>query len=948
MTTSLLMPHSGLVSRLALTVSLSLFLTACHDSGGSPSSTSPSTPTPPTTPVTSACVDNPFGSQSLYMRGGMNSWSAADTYKFTYVCNHFELVTNLTGSQTFKIADSQWSTNADFGGGSASQVTADQALTLALQGANLNFTFTGVNKIILDVSKSTTTPTLTIQQCPDSPLGDTAIYLRGDMNSWATSNQYRFTYSCDAYYLNVADTGTFNFKIGDAGWTGKSSFGAASAGSSTLTYGETANLTRDVDNGGTSSNLSFKFTGANTAKLTLDSTGANPTLTIGDQYFTQTETFPVTDPVALSMAFDSRNTANKQPFGAITEGNSIQYNVTAKTGVDSVDLVIENHTMEGNQNNLTYTEVARIPLTKSTSGDQDTWSGAYTYATKGVYGYYFEYHIGSETYVYQNNNDSVYQTTEKGTDGIGAVGFKPTDTSNIRRYRQTVYLSSFQVPSWAQDAVYYQIFPERFRNGDATNDPVVGKDTYLGGAIEFHTNWNDKPYVPGDGTSDSTYNNDFFGGDIQGIIDELDYLSDLGVNTLYITPIFEAGSNHKYDTANYMKVDSHFGDTALFAKLNASAKAKGIRVVLDASFHHTGSDSIYFDRYSRYPEVGAFEGGAPNPASPYFSWFTFYTDQTNPDKMYPGWDASMPDLLVDNQGVRDYLYGNSDSVTKYWLGQGISGWRMDVAPWIDDDFWRNWRSAVKATDANAVTIAETWFDSSKFFLGDEFDSTMNYIFHDAVLDFANGGNASTVYKNLEMLREHYPNQALHALMNLISSHDVPRALYNLGDVSSSTDAATVMLAKQRLFLATLFQMSYPGSPSIYYGDEVGVTGGADPMNRATYPWQDKGGAPDTALLTKFKQLVNMRKSYDILRQGSLEAPLYTDSHTLVLLRKLNGQNAIIALNNDSNAESVSLTLPATLAGTYSDVLNGGAAVVDASGNVTLTIPALSGCVLISQ
>lgn len=935
------------VSQLALAIALALTLSACNGSGSK--TTTPTTPTTPDDPTTSTCVDNPMGTQSLYVRGGMNSWNANNSYKFSYVCDHFELVTELEGTQTFKIADDAWSSNADFGGGTdGSAITVKTPMKLALQGSNLTFNFTGVNKMVLSMADSKSTPSLTIYQCPDSPLGDTPIYLQGEMNSWTASNKYRFTYSCDAYYLNVNETGQYSFKLADSSWAATTSYGGATAGT-VLDYGKATDVVTDATKGSSTENLSFKFTGANTAKLSMDSDGANPKLTIGDQTFTGSSVFPVTDAVALSVAFDSRDSSFKSPFGAVTEGSTINYSLSALPGVTDMTLVVASHTLEGNQEVLTNTELDRVALTKTTDGDKERWSGSYTFPTKGVYSYYFQFKVGNETYVYQNNADTVYWTTEKGTDGVGTVAFLPASDSDIRRYRQTVYLKDFTVPDWAKDAVYYQIFPERFRNGDTSNDPTPGKDTYLDQSVEFHTNWTDAPYVPGDGKSDANYNNDFFGGDLQGIIDKLDYLADLGVNTLYINPIFEAGSNHKYDTGDYMKVDDNFGNNALFATLTATAKQKGIRVVLDTSLNHVGSDSVYFDRYNRYANTGAFDGATPHSDSPYFSWFTFYNDATTTDKMYAGWlgNATLAEL-VETDSFKAFAYGNDDSVTKYWLDQGLSGWRMDVAPWVSDTFWRGWRSAVKAKDANAVTVAETWFDASKFLLGDEFDSTMNYIFHDAVLDFAAGNDAGKVYRNLEMMREHYPQQALFALMNLLSSHDVARALYLLGDQGSSSSASAIAEAKQRFLLATLVQMSYPGAPSIYYGDEVGVTGGADPQNRSTYPWADKGGSPDNDMLAKMKTLIKMRNDNPILRQGTLSAPLYTDSHVVVLLRELNGQKALIALNNDTQAQPLSLTLPATLAGSYQDLLGGSAATVGSDGKLTLTVPALSGNILLSQ
>ncbi len=274
---------------------------------------------------------------------------------------------------------------------------------------------------------------------------------------------------------------------------------------------------------------------------------------------------------------------------------------------------------------------------------------------------------------------------------------------------------------------------------------------------------------------------------------------------------------------------------------------------------------------------------------------------------------------------------------------------MDVAPWVPDDFWREWRSAIKAHQPDALTLAETWFDASKYFLGDMFDSAMNYIFRSAVLDCAAGGHAAVLASNLEHLREAYPPQALHAMMNLLSSHDQPRALHHLGWHDNTPDAATITQAKQRLKLAVLFQMTYPGVPAIYYGDEVGVTGGDDPYNRATYPWADLGGQPDEALRAEFKKLIALRKADAVLRQGSLQAPLFADAQVLVLARRLGNTWALTATNNGAAPRTVVVPLPAGLPVEWlKDVLGDGVGFTATAGKLELVLPALYGRVLVTR
>ncbi|MFT6984453.1 MAG: cyclomaltodextrinase [Psychromonas sp.] len=953
-----------------LAASITLVLAGCNSS-----STEPQTPDPEsvvtvpvvtvpvvtvpvvtepvvTVPVEKTCIDNPLGDTDLYLRGGFNGWTAPSEYMLNYVCNRFELVTELTGTNTFKVADSSWSETANFGSG-ADPLVADTAVLLALAGGNIDFTFTGMNRVVLDVSESVETPKLTIESCPNNPFPDTTFFLRGGFNDWTASSDEAFTYSCDGFYLNVDETGDYGFKVADSGWSPALSFSVTEGESGTLEFGETFNLISD-ELAGSSANLNFAFTGEHTVKLAFDENGQNPTLTIAEKTFAGNGDVVVTDPIALSTHFDSRSLISKAPFGAVTEGTKIDLSLDALPGIDGVTLVVETRLLEGNQDLIEYTEVDRIPLDKAVDGDNERWNGSYSFDNKAIYGYYFEVSIGEQTFIYENNNDGIYWTTEKGSNGTGVISAMPSKKESIRRYRQTVYAADFKVPEWANDAVYYYIFPERFRNGDLVNDPTPGKDSYLDIDVEFHNNWNDTPWVPdardayeGD---DEAYNNDFFGGDLAGVIEKLDYMVDLGINTIYFNPLFEAPSNHKYDTADYMNIDDNFGDNALFAELVKAAATRNIRVILDTSLNHTGNDSVYFDRYGKFPGVGAFEGGVIQPESPYASWYQFFPENTELIDQYLGWVGveTLPEL-VESDSWKAFAYGNSDSVSKFWLDMGIDGWRMDVAPWVSDQFWREWRTEVKAKNPDAITVAETWFDASKYFLGDTFDSTMNYIFRNTVLDYAAGGDAATLYNsNMEMMRENYPEPAFYALMNLLSTHDAARALHQFGYLDESTAPATIAEAKQRLKLAVLFQMTYPGAPSIFYGDEVGVTGGDDPFNRATYPWADTGGEPDNALFADFQKLIKLRNDNPVLRDGSIDKPAYIDQNVIVLVREDGGTKALVVLNNSTEAKPISFTLPAALAGNYIDALGGTGVVIAADGNVELTAPALFGQVLIAD
>ncbi len=947
-------PHSAPIERFAgmrnFSVVGSVFLSAWLATGLplAPAQAQPAV-MPATPNAIQPCQPRPLGKRDLYLRGSFNGWAAADAYRFVYQCNRFELVTSLQGQQTFKIGDEDWSVDADFG---AANPAGKPPWALATKGKEMHYDFRGSHRLVLNMSASavpasSSSATLAIESCPAAPLGESTLFLRGTMNNWAALDDFAFRYSCDAYYLNVRLQGRQEFKIGDAGWTQPGTLGGAGGQGVALAAGTASLLGRASADG--AGNLAFEFAGEHTLRIAFEN--GKPMLHIGARTFASPDEVAVTDPLALSASFDSRLAAHKSPFGAVPAGTAVDFSLDAAPGLTSATLVIEKRRMEGNQEQLAYSEVARIPLVGRTSPDGERWTGRYPFSDPSVYGYYFEVVANGKTFVVQNNRDSIYWTREKGSNGRGQVDDMPAERKRIRRFRHTVYAADFKVPAWAADVIYYYIFPDRFRNGNTANDPQPGKRRYQDKGIELHRNWMDRPYKPGSGDgSDDTYNNDFFGGDLAGIIEKLDYIAELGANTIYMTPVFAAASNHKYDTADYRNIDPAFGSNEDFERLSKEASRRGIRVIPDTSLNHVGSDSVYFDRFGNYQGKGAFAGGKIHRDSPYASWFRFDQTQTDPDKQYKGWVdvKDLPEIDKSSPAFRQFAYGAPDSVMKLWLERGASGWRMDVAPWVPDDFWREWRRAIKQYRPDALTIAETWFDASKFFLGDTFDSTMNYIFRNTVLDYAKGGNAKQLYQNLELIREVYPPQSFYALMNLLSTHDAARGLHVFGYENDNTDPARIAEAKQRLRLAVFFQMVYPGAPTIYYGDEVGVTGGDDPYNRGPYPWADRGGKPDLALLADFKALIRMRKENAVLRHGSISAPLFADDHVIVLARQLGDTWAITATNNATAPRTVSVTLPdSAQVKNWKNALTG-ETVQTAGRTVSLTVPALFGVGLISR
>ena len=777
------------------------------------------------------------------------------------------------------------------------------------------------------------------------------------MTNWALDDDYTFQYQCDSYVLNVDLIGTLGFRITDAASSFAASFGGLPRETMMLAAGTPLAL-RDGGDAGGPGTLEFAFNGEHTIRLRFAPTGGarHPTLTIGPKDFLDPAVAPVADPVALSVSFDSRDLRDKAPFGAVVAGTQVTYGLDAARGITRATLVVQKRRLEGPQEILEYSDLARIPMTRSAQGDRERWQASFQFADIGIYGYYFEIEVGEievggAKFIYQNNHDSIYWTREKGSGGIGKIEGTADPLHRIRRFRQTVYRADYQVPDWARDAVFYYIFPERFRNGDRRNDPKPGPGTFHDKSVEVHRNWLDKPWMPrsGDG-SDDWYGNDFFGGDLAGIIAKLDYIAALGANTLYLTPIFEAASNHKYDAADYRHIDPHFGSEQDFERLAREARKRGIRIVLDTSLNHSGSDSIYFDRWAKFPGLGAFDGGKIRADSPYADWYRFDPAQTEPDRQYRGWVGAkdLPELNKASPSFREFAFGAPDSIMNLWLDRGAAGWRMDVAPWVPDDFWRRWRVAVKQHRPDALTVAETQFEAAKYFLGDEFDTTMNYIFRNSVEAYANGANARTVYRNIELMRENYPPQAFYASMNLLSTHDSARALFDFGFRDEKDDGATIELAKQRLRLAVFFQMVFPGAPAVLYGDEAGVTGGDDPYNRVTYPWADLGGKPDAALIADYKALIKMRRDHPVLRHGSIDAPAFIDDHVIVLLRRDTDRWAVTATNNDTSPHAITVALPADFrAETLVDVRTG-SRIKARGGNVTFTVPALFGTVLESR
>lgn len=493
--------------------------------------------------------------------------------------------------------------------------------------------------------------------------------------------------------------------------------------------------------------------------------------------------------------------------------------------------------------------------------------------------------------------------------------------------------NTFETPDWVKDAVFYQIFPDRFRDGDLSNDPVgngVSGDVlwkaWKGPVVDYPAiyalkmSWNQLPEQPALGR-------DWFGGDLKGIQDEAQYLANLGVNAIYLNPVMDSTDNHGYTAIDYKSVNRYFGanerapngtlvldpeaSLQVFENMTAALKSYGMKLILDGAFNHVSAKNQWFDRDNDYPALGAFE----SQNSSWYDWFTFY----NWPSGYEAWNGvlNMPQVN-EVTGFKNYIYGDPNaSVIKFWNDMGVDGWRLDTGQDVSQTFWKEFRSAYKQLNPEGYIAGEFWGNATPWLQGDEWDSVTNYRFRDAVLAWALHSNVESVTAldlALKSIQKDYPPQAFYTAFNLLDSHDTVRALtYLRGD-------------KNLMKLAVIFQMTYPGTPVIYYGDEVGMQGLSDPDDRRPYPWSDLGFSPDTEMLAHYKKLISIRESYSVLRTGSLSTLAVDDTNNIyALLRQDNSSNptAILAYNNGPNQTSVTLNVTGLLpeSTTFTDVLN---------------------------
>ena len=482
-------------------------------------------------------------------------------------------------------------------------------------------------------------------------------------------------------------------------------------------------------------------------------------------------------------------------------------------------------------------------------------------------------------------------------DGKGRKMFGP--------YQLTVYDGGEVVPEWFGEGTTYQIFPDRFRR-----TRVPDPQGMVGGRW-VHTAWQEEPEFRPDKNGEIR-NRDFFGGDLKGVMEKLDYLQGLGVETLYFCPIFEAAENHRYGTADYSKIDPMLGTEEDFTQLCAMAHQRGMRVMLDGVFNHTGYVSRYFNGDGFYPTPGACQ----SEDSPYRSWFNFIHW---PDQYESWWGIySLPAVNEHDPSYRNFIFGGQDSVVRRWLRAGADGWRLDVADELPDDFVRGIHEAARAEKPDAVIIGEVWEDGStkvaygvrrRHIMGRHCDGLMNYPFRNAVLSYLKGGDAADFVNAMETLRENYPRYAYYSAMNSLGTHDTARILTLLGaeegcEHQSKEWRSSYRLgpdqrrrAKELLKLGAALMFAFPGSPTVYYGDEAGMEGFEDPFNRRTFPW----GREDSELMGWFSRLGHLRKQSPALRQGEIHYRV--GKGPVLAFTRTQGEETILAVFNTGSEEA---------------------------------------------
>ena len=588
--------------------------------------------------------------------------------------------------------------------------------------------------------------------------------------------------------------------------------------------------------------------------------------------------------------FNCFDTYYKSPFGAVERLTPITFRLNIPAYVNPKECSIIMFRPG-------YKEKVKILDNKGVqeeNGDKFTlFEGIYTPEHTGLHHYYFSV------------------TDDGGRKYLKRVGASEARPNEGELFQLTVYDEGLTTPDWIKGGIMYQIFPDRFaKSVSAADDIMTPVDR------QMHANWNEIPSWQPDSKGMIT-NSDYYGGNLRGIEEKLPYLKSLGVTCIYLNPIFEAHENHRYNTANYERIDILLGKEEDFRHLCKAADEMGIKIILDGVFSHTGADSIYFNKFGRYGEnVGAFR----DPESPYRSWYSFI----NYPHEYESWwgITTLPNVNENNPDYTKYICGEG-GILQRWIDAGAAGWRLDVADELPDEFLDNLRIAVKAKGADKIIYGEVWEDASnkesygvrrRYLIGSQLDSVMNYPFKECILNYTKYGDHRQLVDGIMTIIEHYPKPSVDVLMNFLSTHDTERAITRLAGedvgwndrrwqsehfLSPQEYAYGVALMK----CAMVLQFFLPGVPCVYYADEAGLEGYKDPFNRRTYPW----GTEDSSLVDFVAELGRLRRSSEVFAKGTLRF-VSADEQSCVFRREDSekGIAAVIYLNRSPKAKRFSL------------------------------------------
>jgi glycosidase len=623
----------------------------------------------------------------------------------------------------------------------------------------------------------------------------------------------------------------------------------------------------------------------------------------------------------LKLDHQSRLPMHRDPGGAVPAGTVVSFAISVQPAGQSVDLCYAYGLYQFRESRI---HLVADDLHAGGAQASEVFRGSLRMpAEPCLFFYWFEAETADGHVCHTRNTDNM---DGSGTTGSAKPRYLPGEAHMPAAWQITVYAPDFQVPEWLPGSVFYQIFPDRFRR-----DGLFDSSRFAASATDtseriFHEDWSGDVDIHG--RPETGYiATDFFGGSLAGIREKLDYIASLGVTIIYLNPIFQARSNHRYDTGDYERIDPLLGDEAAFRALCGDAAARGIRIMLDGVFSHTGADSRYFNKYERYPERGAWQQANGHGPSPYGSWYRF--QRRDGRLSYDSWWGfpDLPNVNENDLSYRDYIAGPK-GVVRHWLDAGAAGWRLDVSDELPDSFIRDLRRAAKAAKPDAIIMGEVWEDASAkisygnyrdFLLGRSHDIVMGYPYRQALLGWLTGYHpADYFWRQLETIRENYPLPSFYSSFNLIGSHDVARALTVLAgkpdpgnrevQAGLQLTAGETSQGQALLRLAVFFQMTYPGCPSIYYGDEAGAEGYGDPFNRRTFPW----GREDEVLVSWFAALGALRRDTAVLRTGAVSL-IYAQGDCIVFERSLSdgrdvfgnkqtGAGRILAALNRSRSE----------------------------------------------